>query len=128
MAFQTLVCGLMLAVVGAFGYLNADLNEEGKKPITALIPLWFGVALCLCAMIVFVKESARKHVMHLAALIGLIGIIGGLMPLYRQLYVKNLPFDPAAPPVRNGLLMSAICLLFVGLCVMSFVNARKNRQ
>jgi hypothetical protein len=129
MTVQTLICGLLLGVIGAVGYLNGEPNPDtGKVSPTALIPLFFGVALVLCAVIVMFKESLRKHVMHLAAMIGLVGVIGGLMPAYRQVFVKNLNFDPSARGVMYGLLMSAICLLFVGLCVTSFIAARKARK
>jgi hypothetical protein len=126
MTFQTLVCALLLALIGSVGYFTADLNDKGERPITALIPLWFGLALAACAVLVLWKESLRKHVMHTAAMIGLLGLIGGFVPMIRQ-NSKGLPFDPTAPAVRNGLMMSAVCLLFVGLCVMSFIAARKAR-
>jgi len=59
------------------------------------------------------KESLRKHVMHLAAMIGLLGLIGGFVPTIRQ-NSQGKPFDPTAIAVRNGLMMSAVCLVFVG--------------
>jgi hypothetical protein len=65
--------------------------------------------------------------MHLAAMVGLLGAIGGFMPLIRQ-YNKTGSFDPLKPSAVAGELMILICLVFVGLCVKSFIAARKARE
>ena len=49
------------------------------------------------------------------------------MPLIRQAS-KGAEFDPTAPAARNGLLMTLVCVVFVGLCVKSFIDARKARD
>jgi hypothetical protein len=127
MAFNTIVCGLMLVVIGYFGYANATPDAEtGKVSPTALIPAFFGGVLVLLGLLAY-SDKLRKHVMHLAAVVGLLGFVGGFMPLIRQ-QSKGLPLDPTAPAARNGLLMSLVCLVFVVLCVKSFIDARKARQ
>jgi hypothetical protein len=126
MAFNTIVCGLMLVVIGYFGYANATPDAEtGKVSPTALIPAFFGGVLVLLGLLAH-ADKLRKHAMHLAAVVGLLGFVGGFMPLIRQ-QSKGLPLDPTAPAARNGLLMSLICLVFVVLCVKSFIDARKAR-
>jgi hypothetical protein len=126
MAFNTIVCGLMLAVIGGFGYANATPDAEtGKVSPTALIPAFVGGVLVLLGLLAY-SDKLRKHVMHLAAVVGLLGFLGGFMPLIRQ-QSKGLPFDPTAPAARNGLLMSLVCLVFVVMCVKSFIDARKAR-
>lgn len=128
MPFYAILCGLVLAAVGALSYMQGTPEAEtGKVSPTALIPMWFGVALAACGFLVLMAEPLRKALMHLAALIGLFGAVGGLMPIYRQVVVKNNPFDPMHPPVRTGLIMSAICVIFVVLCVRSFIAARRAR-
>jgi len=128
MTNNTIYCALALIAIGIYGFSSATPDEvTGEKSKTALIPAFIGGALLLCAIIVIAKESLRKHVMHLAAMIGLLGAIGGLMPAYRQVFVKHKDFDIMAPAVKNGLIMSLICLIFVGLCVKSFIDARKAR-
>jgi hypothetical protein len=127
MPFNTVVCGLMLVVIGGFGYANATPDAEtGKVSPTALIPAFVGGLLVLLGLLAH-KDNVRKHVMHLAAVVGVLGFVGGFMPLIRQ-QSKGVPFDPSAPAARNGLLMSLVCLVFVGMCVKSFIDARKARQ
>jgi hypothetical protein len=129
MTNNTIFCALALIGIGLYAYLGGTPEPEtGSVSKTALIPAFFGAALMLCAVVVILKESLRKHVMHLAAMIGLLGAVGGLMPIYRQTMVKNLPFDASAPAVKNGLYMTLICAVFVGLCVKSFIDARKARE
>lgn len=151
MTNQTLICALALIVIGAFGYTNglksADETyaqdvakwEEAKKSDpeavapakkdvkTALIPAAFGVLLGLCAVGVILKPDLRKHIMHLAAVIGVLGILGGIVPVIMTLS-KGEPFDIAKPSIRNGLLMTVICGVFVYFCVQSFIEARKARE
>lgn len=127
MTNNTIFCGLALIAVGVYGFVNGTPDADGNKPMTALIPAWFGAILLVCAGLVIWKAKLRKHVMHLAAVVGVLGILGGFMPLIRQ-QSKGDSFDLSAPSVRNGLIMSAICAVFVYLCVMSFIDARKARQ
>jgi hypothetical protein len=60
-------------------------------------------------------------------MVGLVGALGGFMPLIRQ-YNKTGEFDPTKPSAIAGELMILICAVFVGLCVNTFVQARKARQ
>ncbi len=142
MTNQTLICGLALIVIGAFGYLNgkdgaekdyavqveaqksdATIEPKMKDVKTALIPAVFGGLLILCAVGVILKPDLRKHIMHLAAVIGVLGLVGGFVPL-----IRAGDFDVAKPAARNGLLMALICAIFVYFCVQSFIEARKARQ
>ena len=126
MAWPTLICGALLVLVGIVGYGTATPNEEGKVSPTALIPAFFGVALVLCGALAF-NDKIRKHVMHLAAMIGLVGALGGLMPIGRQI-AKTGEFDPTKKSAIAGELMILVCVVFVGMCVNSFIQARKARQ
>lgn len=123
MAWPTIICGGLLVGVGVFGYANA---EGEKVSVTALIPAFVGGVLILCGVLAF-KDNLRKHVMHLAAVIGLVGALGGFMPLVRQ-YKNTGSFDPTKPSAIAGELMILICAAFVGLCVKSFIDARKARK
>jgi len=123
MAWPTIICGALLVVDGVVGYLR----QEAEKPSpTALIPAAIGGVLILCGLLAF-QEKLRKHVMHFAAMVGLMGAIGGFMPLIRQYNIKH-EFDPRKPSAISGEVMILVCLVFVGLCVKSFVDARKARK
>lgn len=143
MAIPTLITAILLIVVGVVGYAGQDPNPDtGKVSWTALIPAIIGGVLALCGLLAF-KPGLRKHAMHLAVLIGLFGVFGGFMPLQRQAKGIREDAEKAGAPIStseawsrvdpmkksavSGELMSLICLVFVGLCVNSFVQARKAR-
>jgi hypothetical protein len=125
MAVPTLITSLLLIVVGVVAYANGTPGDDGKVSPTALIPAFFGAVIGICGMLAF-NPKFRKHAMHLAAMVGLLGAIGGFVPLVRQ-YNKTGSFDPFKPSAVAGELMILICLVFVGLCVKSFIAARKAR-
>jgi len=123
MAVPALITSLLLIVVGVVGYFNGTPGADGKVSPTALIPAFFGAVIGICGVLAF-NPKFRKHAMHLAAMVGLLGAI---MPLVRQ-YSKTGSFDPTKPSAVAGELMILICLVFVGLCVKSFIDARKARK
>ena len=125
MARAAILFGALLIVLGLVGYLSPDAlgkNDSDKTSPTALIPAGIGAVLLLCGLIVEFAPHTRKHVMHLAAVVGLIGALGGIMPLTRG------PFDLEKASVRSGLLMIILCGAFVVLCIRSFVLARIARS
>jgi hypothetical protein len=82
--------------------------------------------LVVCGLLAF-NDARRKHVMHLAAVVGLVGFLGGFMPLIRQ-YNKTGEFDPLKPSAISGELMILVCGVFLWLCVNSFIAARRARK
>lgn len=127
MARPTLICGALLVLIGLVSYGTAE-PKPGQTAVspTALIPAFFGIALVLCGALAF-NEKLRKHVMHLAAMVGLLGALGGFMPIVRQISNTGT-FDPTKKSAIAGELMIVVCVVFVGLCVNSFIQARKARQ
>lgn len=128
MTVPTILTGVILAALGLYGYLNGTPDAEtGTVSPTALIPTAFGAVLLVCGLMVAVRPALRKHVMHLAAVVGLLGFFGGFMPVMRG-YGKTGAVDFGKPSVQVGLAMSLICLVFIGLCVKSFIDARRARK
>jgi uncharacterized membrane protein HdeD (DUF308 family) len=123
MAWPTLICGALLVLVGIVAY---GTSEVQPPPGTALIPAYFGAALIVCGALAF-KDNLRKHAMHLAAVVGLLGALGGFAPLIRQIS-KTGEFDPTKKSAVVGELMILICVVFVGMCVNSFIQAKKARK
>ena len=115
--------GLVLIVVGVASFV---LTAGEHYHPTALIPAAFGILLLLLGLIAL-KDSLRKHAMHLAAMVGLLGFLGGAIMGLPKLpaLLSGTAERPAA--VIEQLIMAAICLLFVALCVRSFIVARRNR-
>lgn len=123
MAPHALFFGAALIVLGLLGYFApGTFGDYEKVSMTSLIPAWIGMALLLCGLVATAKPTAKKHAMHLAAMIGLFGFVGGFMPLFRS----NFNFEKAS--AVSGLLMISLSLLFVALCVKSFIDAKKARQ
>ncbi len=114
----TISFGRLLIILGVLAYAYGFFM--GTPSITALIPSIFGGVLLLLGYLAKSKENLRKHIMHGAVLIGLIGFI---VPLIR--IVPNLGNLSLSAAFITQLLMSLICLAFVVLCVKSFIDARK---
>ena len=126
MAIPTIIIGALLIAVGLYGHFTGHPDANGNISPTALIPAWIGLALCMLGAIAF-NEKARKHVMHLAAMVGLLALIGDGVQL-----VRTLLNTQAEPDVRQLKLVSmsatfVLCAVFLALCIRSFINARKNR-
>jgi hypothetical protein len=122
--------GLIVLGVGAFLYA---LPTAGKTPFTALIPAVFGAALLLLGLLAR-KENLRKHVMHAAAAVGLVGFVipavmgfPKLPTLLSEGHVTRADGTDATTAVLVQVAMAVLCLAFVALCVNSFVQARRRR-
>lgn len=127
MPVLSIACGILLTIVGVVGYTGQGPNPDTRQVSpTALIPAVFGGLLIVLGLLAF-KPSLRKHAMHFAAMVGLLGAIGGFMPLFRQ-YKNTGALDLMKPSAVSGWLMILICAVFVGLCVNSFIQARKARK
>jgi uncharacterized membrane protein len=90
---------------------------------TALIPAILGGVFVVLGALAF-KDNLRKHVMHLAAALGLLGFLASLGRLLPKILMGEVQFGLATVCLA---LMALICALFVGLCVNSFVQARRRR-
>lgn len=116
MSSTTMLFGLLLTLLGGAGYIFT-----GAVNPTALIPVGFGLPL-LALGYASRSETMRKHAMHAAATIALIGCGGALFSLMRTPAGASSPiatFSQAA--------MVVLTAAFVGLCVKSFVAARRTR-
>ncbi len=112
-------CGLALILLGIAGYVWGRL--DGNASLTALIPAIFGLVIALLGAFASSNEKLRKHLMHVAMLVGLIGFV---IPAYRLLSnLGGLSFSPGT--VANAL-MALFCLIFVVMGIQSFINARRS--
>ena len=102
------------------------------KSWTALIPAIIALVLIACVLVAETKPALRKHIMHLAATVGLLGLVMSakkILPAVSEMnWLKNDPngiihassLKPAVMFFSAGLLF-----IFVALCILSFINARK---
>ena len=117
MTSTTRLFGLILIVLGVASYFLT-----GRTSVTALIPALFGAVLVVCALIAR-NESARRHAMHAAVAVGLIGAIASLA----RAIPAVMRGDASRPAVISQLIMAVLLLIYVGLGVQSFIAARKAR-
>jgi len=116
----TLVVGILLIALGLAGY---GLQETENRSWTALIPAFLGIAFVVLGVLAY-KDNLRKHAMHAAAALGLFGVLAGLGRLLPTAFSGKLTFGLATVCIS---LMILICAVFVGLCVNSFIQARRRR-
>jgi hypothetical protein len=114
-----IVIGACLIAVGIGGFV-----ASGNVAPTALIPAYVGVVLAICGMIVLFQPTTRKHVMHLAATIGLLGFLAAIG---RPIAVLAHGGSPPALAMFSFVSMALLCGLFVILAVRSFIAARRAR-
>jgi hypothetical protein len=104
-----------------------------SKSWTAFIPGIIGIILIALVQVAEMKPNAKKHIMHVAVLIGLVGFI---MLAFRMLpgaisemnWLKGETYGiiHASSLKATTMLASAgLLLVFVILCVVSFITARK---
>ena len=110
--------GLILIVLGVASYMLT-----GRTSATALIPAIFGAVLVICALVAR-NENARRHAMHAAVAIGLLGALAAL----GRGIPAALSGGAARPAVLSQLIMGVLLLVYVGLGVQSFIAARKARM
>jgi hypothetical protein len=114
--------GIFLMLVGVVGFLTGESHSP-----TALIPAGFGLVLAVLGLLAL-KATLRKHAMHAAAMVGLIGLIGAAVMSVPKLPALLSGGELDRPKaVIAQLVMAVACLIFVGLCVKSFIDARRRR-
>ena len=120
----TLYFGAVLTGLGVFYFLTT-----GSVHPTSLIPVWFGLALAILAVLARSEDASRRKLyMHIAVTIGLIGFLfPGFMGI-RDLIKSHGSQIPLAHPAatHEQILMAVLCLVFVLLCVRSFIVARRS--
>ena len=124
MAKPTILIALLLIALGAYGYSQAEPKEgTDKKSPTSLIPAFFGAPILICGVLAL-NPNRRKHAMHGAVTVGLLGFLGSASMLPKTF--KADPVSQLKLTTQGG--MAVLCLLFVILCVRSFIAARKEMK
>jgi hypothetical protein len=123
MAKVTLLIAVLLIALGLIGFFGTG----GAHP-TALIPAWIGLALGLFGLLaISPNESRRKLFMHVNVTIGLIGFVGGAAEAVRgYLHARSAGFAPDLIALASKLTLTGLMLIYVLLCVRSFIAARRS--
>ena len=123
MAKVTIGLAVVLIALGLVGFIGT-----GSQHYTALIPAALGLLLGIFgALSLSPDPSRRKLFMHINVTLGLLGFLGTVMGLiqYLQMLAGKAAKNPAATESKAA--MALLCLVYVLLCVRSFVAARKAR-
>jgi len=122
MAGITVVFGVLLIGVGVVGFV-----ATGSSHFTALIPAGLGLLLVVLGGLSF-QDRFRKHAMHGAALLGVIGFAFTVLSLGQlPAYFQGDDF-PGRGAVPYKAATALLCLVFVALCVNSFIQARLRQR
>lgn len=112
--------GRILILIGVIGYVYGLLATEYAS-LTALIPALFGLVLLVLGYLAKAKENLRKHLMHAAVLVALLGFLASA----GRLVAKFSEISLSVASVMQ-IAMALTCLLFVIISVKSFIDARRN--
>lgn len=119
MANSSIIFGLLLIILGAWGYFGTGMQHP-----TALIPS--GVGLILAALgALALRDAFRKHAMHAAAAVALLGCLLGAGWFIARPFLGKPIADTAGMSTAT---MAVLCGVFVALCVKSFIDARRRRK
>ena len=121
--------GVVLTALGLVAYFNPEplgVGKDGKQAEpghpSSLAPAAVGVLLAIAGVASMAAPGVRKHAMHGAAAVSLLGVIGGLVPVI----LRGAKVEEVA--VKVGLGMAVLSAVFLALCVSSFVRARRARE
>ncbi|HAF57978.1 MAG TPA: hypothetical protein DCL00_00135 [Opitutae bacterium] len=111
---------------------EAGESLEFGKSWTAFIPGIIGLILILLAVAADKAPNAKKHIMHVAVLIALLGFISIAKMVFgafaEMSWWRNEPYhiyEASSLKPTSMLLSAGLLLIYVILCVVSFVTARK---
>ena len=122
MAKLSIGLGIVLILLGLISYFGIS-----SESVTALIPAFIGVPILLLGFLAL-NEKYKKHAMHIAAvlmLIGFGGTVSGLIKFFRM--IGGEVFErPSAITVQA--IMAVLCLAFLILAIKSFLDARRKKS
>ena len=117
MASTTRTFGIVLILLGVLSYILT-----GRTSLTALIPAIFGAVFVILALVAR-SDAARKHAMHAAVVVALLGLLATLGRMVPAIAAGNL----MRPAVLAQLAMSVLLAIYIALGVKSFKEARRAR-
>ena len=122
MASTTLLFGVLMILLGVAGYFLT-----GRQSLTALIPVIPGVIWLLLGAVAR-NERLRKHAMHAAAALSLLGFLGMVRAIVNFIRWQAGGTEHARPAaVTSQAILGVLFLVFLILCVRSFIAARRSR-
>jgi hypothetical protein len=123
MAKITISFGVVLILLGIFGFAGS----HGHAP-TALIPAVVGLLLGIFGFLAITEDAKKRMLfMHIAVTLGLLGFLGTAKSIYDFILMVQGTQFPHPLAVKEKAAMAVLLLVFVILCVRSFIAARRAR-
>jgi hypothetical protein len=124
MAKVTLIFAILLIALGLGSYFGT-----GSQHPTALIPTWFGLALGIFGMLAMSPDAGRRKLyMHINVTIGLLGFLGAAgRALQSYSHARSAGLEPDRIALGAQAAMAGLLLVYVLMCVRSFIEARRSR-
>ncbi len=116
-----LICGLLMTALGCVTMF------AGPPPgVTSVLPAAIGAVFVILGLLAR-KPAWRKHVMHAAAMLAVIGACVAF-PAAAGVF-RSADGTPAADRVfvYTQAFMAGVCVVFLGAAVRSFIAARRAR-
>src|SRR5580700_8693658 len=119
----TVLVGILLILLGGVSYILT-----GHKFPTSLIPVAFGILLVTFGRLAETPVPRRRMLfMHIAVTIGLLGFLATAPALFQVVELFKGKLFPYPAAVEEKAAMSGLMLIYVLLCVRSFIAARRSR-
>jgi fucose 4-O-acetylase-like acetyltransferase len=123
MAKITVLFGVLLIILGAASFILT-----GHKFPTSLIPVAFGILLITFGALAETPETRRRMLfMHIAVTVGLLGFLATAPALVSAVQLFKGKLFPYPAAIEEKAAMSVLLLIYVVLCVRSFIAARRSR-
>lgn len=119
MPATTRLVGFILIVVGIVGFV-----ASGADSPTALIPAVLGAVLVVLGFIAN-RENARRHAMHAAMLVALLGIVGTAMNLADLPQLFSGEADRPLAVIASAV-TAVVLLVYLVIGIRSFIAARQS--
>ena len=109
--------GSIMVLWGIVVYLLTDMSS-----FTSLIPSFVGLPIVLAGLLVRKLPEKRSLFMHISSTFGLISVLGGAMAF------NGVMNNDWSMSTISQLFLLIIGGIYLGICVKSFIHAKKMRE
>lgn len=121
MAKVTILFGVLLFLLGVVVWA-----ATGRHAPTALIPAYLGIVLSILGLLARTENPKRRMLMmHIAVTLGALGFLATAKSIWDFIQMERGRSFARPVAVEDKAAMSVMLLIYVLLCVRSFIKARR---